>query len=129
MKVLRFETGSGLHKVEAVAVFCGKDVSVTVGGGDTYHVGAAAVASPRESLKKDGSVSSTASVLCVMGHKDDLPAREMALRLAAALNTTVCISVGLHIDNPAEDDFTKIQNNFSALIELLAQEIIKEVTA
>ena len=124
MKVLQFETGIGIHKVDAVVIFCGKNVSVVIGGGDTPHIGAASVASPRESLKKDGNISATASVLCVMGHKDDMPARQAALRLSSVLNTTVCVSAGLHIDNPTHDDFVQIQKNFDDLVELLVSKLL-----
>ncbi|MDR2006309.1 MAG: hypothetical protein LBP78_03595 [Acidaminococcales bacterium] len=119
LKISQVETGEGLHKVAASITLCGKDVAVNVGGGDTPHVGAAAVASPRPSLKKDGSISASASVLCVMGHKDDLPARAAALRLASELNTNVVVSVGLHIDDATAEDFTAIQANFDALIDLV----------
>jgi hypothetical protein len=74
---------------------------------------------PRESLKKDGRISATASVLCVMGHKDDTLARAAALRFASEFNTNVVVSVGLHIDNATEQDFTKIQDNFNALVEII----------
>jgi hypothetical protein len=123
LRVLQFEAGEGLHKVAAAVTLCGKDISVTVGGGDTPHVGAAAVASPRPSLKKDGSISASASVLCVMGHKDDLPARAAALRLASALRANVAVSVGLHIDDATEKDFVAIQANFDALIELIVNKL------
>jgi hypothetical protein len=123
MKSLQFEHGSDLHKVEATVVFCGKNIAAIIGGGDTPHIGAVAVASPRESLKKDGNISASASVLCVMGHKDDMPARTAALRLASELNTTVSVSVGLHIDNPTKDDFIKIQENFNIMLELLVDNL------
>ncbi|MDR1617027.1 MAG: hypothetical protein LBR98_08455 [Syntrophomonadaceae bacterium] len=123
MKSLQFDVGAGLHKVEGVLVFCGKDMSLTIGGGDTPHVGAASVASPRESLKKDGRISATASVLCVMGHKDDMAARQAALRFASEFNCTVTVSVGLHIDNATEDDFIKIQGNFDSLLEKIASSL------
>jgi hypothetical protein len=119
MKSTQFEIGEGIHKIEAVVVFCGKDIAVVIGGGDTHHVGAASVASPRESLKKDGRISATASVLCVMGHKDDTLARAAALRFASEFNTNVVVSVGLHIDDATEQDFTKIQDNFNALVEII----------
>lgn len=123
MKSLQFDVGVGLHKVEALLVFCGKDMSLTIGGGDTPHIGATSVASPRESLKKDGRISATASVLCIMGHKDDMPARKAALRFASEFNCTVSVSVGLHIDNPTEDDFIKIQGNFDSLIEKITSSL------
>jgi hypothetical protein len=112
LQTLQLEAGEGLHKVAAVITLCGKDVAVNIGGGDTPHVGAAALAAPRPSLKKDGGISASASVLCVMGHKDDLPARTAALKLASELNTTVAVCVGLHIDDATEKDFVAIQGNF-----------------
>ena len=126
MKTLQFETGTGIHRVSAVVVHCGKDMAVTIGGGDAPHVGAAAVASPRQSLRKDGTISATASVLCVMGHKDDLPARKAALRFAGERNTNVVVSVGLHIDNPTEDDFFAIQNNFDSLLDIISEGLKRE---
>jgi hypothetical protein len=127
MKTLHFETGTGLHLVSAVVVFCGKDIAINIGGGDTPHVGAAAVASPRQSLKKDGTLSATASVMCVKGHKDDMPARKAALRFAAERNVNVVVSVGLHIDDPTENDFTAIQGNFDALLDIISEGLKQEL--
>lgn len=123
METVCLEYGAGLHKVKAAVILCGKDISLAIGGGDTPHVGAVALASPRESLKKDGRISSTASVLCAMGHKDDMAAREAALRLAAEFNGNAAVSVGLHIDNPAEDDLIKIQANFNKLVDEIVEKI------
>jgi hypothetical protein len=127
LKVLNFEVGGGIHKVAAVATLCGKDVAVNIGGGDTPHIGAAAVASPRLSLRKNGETSASASVLCVMGHKDDLPARAAALRLSSALNVNVAVSVGLHIDGATEKDFTALQENFDSLVELVVRKLKLEI--
>ncbi|MDR1481214.1 MAG: hypothetical protein LBI74_01145 [Synergistaceae bacterium] len=127
MKTLHFETGTGPRSVSAVVVLCGKDIAINIGGGDTPHVGAVAVASPRESLRKDGTLSATASVMCVMGHKDDMPARGAALRFAAERNVNVVVSVGLHIDNPTESDFTAIQDNFEALLDIISEGLKQEL--
>ncbi|MDR3353757.1 MAG: hypothetical protein LBO21_01810 [Synergistaceae bacterium] len=126
MKTLQFETGDGIHRVSGIVVYCGKDIAITIGGGDTPHVGAASVASPRQSLRKDGTISASASVLCVMGHKDDMPARKAALRFASELNTNVVVSVGLHIDNPKESDFSAIQNNFDSLLDMISEGLKRE---
>ena len=115
----QFEAGSGIHRVQAVVVYCGKDIAVTLTGGDTPHIGAAAVASPRKSLKGDGTISATASVLCVMGHQDDIPARAAALRLAGALNATAEVTVGLHIDDATEDDIGALRDNFNKVIDMI----------
>jgi hypothetical protein len=117
INTIHFEQGEGRHKVEAAVSFCGEDLSVAIGGGDTYHVGAVALATPRESLKKDGTISATASVLCALGHKDDMSARAAALRLSSAFNSNASVSVGLHIDSAGEIDVKLLQANFDTLIE------------
>lgn len=122
MKTYSFRVGDGKHLVEAEVVAVGRDLTVTIGGGDSFHVGAVAVASPRPSLKGDGTTSASASVICVMGHKDDEPARTAALAMAAKFERTVAVSVGLHIDNPTAEDFTVIQDNYSKILKLLCEQ-------
>ena len=89
----------GTHAIEAVACFCGADLVVVIGGGERYHVGAVAIAVPRASLCSPEKISASASVICLTGHKEDLLAREGALRLAAKLNRNVILTVGIHVDN------------------------------
>ena len=109
--------GSQPYAITAAVNLCGKDVVVAIGGGQTPHVGAVALALPRMSLNNDGVISATASVLCVMGHKEDTITRDAALRLASALNTTVLVSAGLHQDNAAVEDIKRLQANFERLID------------
>lgn len=122
METRKYTVGSGRHIVEAVVVVVGKNLTVTIGGGDSFHVGAVAVATPRPSLKKDGTTSATASVICLLAHKDDEPARQAALLLASTYKTSVAVSVGLHIDDPAEEDFALIKANFATLLTLLSRQ-------
>jgi hypothetical protein len=122
---VELETGIDAYQVQAVVVSCGKDIVVTITGGDTPHVGAVAVASPHESLKKDGSLSATASVFCIIRHKDDIPARAAALRLAVAFNTTAVVTVGLHINDATNVDIIKIQDNFNKLVDMIIEKIAK----
>lgn len=109
--------GDKPYAITAVVTLCGHDAVIVVGGGEAPHVGAAALASPRPSLEQNGEISATASVLCVMGHKDDLLARDAALQLASRLNTTVLVSVGLHLDQATKEDIRQLQVNFSQLID------------
>jgi len=99
MDELRLASGEGASQVEVRAHWVGRDLVVTIGGGTHAHVGAVAVAQPRPSLKGDGSVSATASVIALLGHKEDELARWAALHLAAKLNRTVVVTAGLHVDN------------------------------
>lgn len=120
MNSFYFEAGQGRHRVEAIVVLSGHDLSVTVGGGETYHIGAAALAVPRPSLAQPHRISSSASVICVTGHKEDEMARAAALRLAARFNRVVLVSVGLHIDDASPGDIELLSANFNRLLGQIA---------
>lgn len=107
MQTVTLSEGDKPYTVTACVVLCGKDIAVVIGGGEASHIGAAALASPRPSLKNTAEISASASVLCRLGHKDDLPAREAALRLASKFNTNVAVTAGLHIDDADSDDIAK----------------------
>lgn len=108
----KIKTGLGLQQVEAVIVLCGTDVSISFGGGSAYHIGAAALASPRASHLEPEKCSASASVLCVSGHMEDMLCREAALKISAALNTVVNATLGLHIDHASPEDIQALTDNF-----------------
>lgn len=110
------DCGDGKYKIFAYITRLGSDLGVLIGGGEKPHIGAVAVAVPRKSLKKDGSDSSTASVICLNGHKDDEPAKLAALTIAAKFYINVIVSVGLHIDNAGSDDIKEMNKNFKLLL-------------
>ena len=67
--------------------------------------------------KKDKNiVSSSASVLCLTGHKEDLLARKAALELARMLGHTVTVTVGLHIDDASAEAIAMLEANFQELL-------------
>lgn len=114
--------GKDKHQISLNKIDCGKDVSVTIYGGDKPHIGAVAVAVPRESLTGDGSISSSASVICIAGHKEDELARKIALKISAAWNCVATVSVGIHIDDARLEDFKIIEKSVELLVdELLAK--------
>ena len=78
----------------------GEDLCLTLSGGVREHIGAAAVAQPRPSLADPARTSATASVITLLGHKEDMLARELSLKVAGALNVAVCVVCGIHIHNP-----------------------------
>jgi len=89
---------SGEARLEAASIGVGEDLVVVVGGGERYHVGAAALAISIRSLK-DPRVRTTSSYLAsVPGHKEEALAREGALLLARALERQVVVTVGIHDD-------------------------------
>lgn len=127
MKVITSKVGQGIHTVEATAVLCGKDINICIGGGDTYHIGAVALAIPRPSLADETRTSASASVICVTSHKEDEIAREAALRFAASFKTRVSVTCGLHIDNATSQDIKTLYENYVSLLEQLDTLIAKEL--
>jgi hypothetical protein len=117
MEKMEFQTGEGKHMLDATVLFCGADLALIIGGGSKPHIGACALAVPRPSLdNKAGGVSSSASVICVSGHKEDQLAREAAVELAAAYNCVVAVSIGMHVDNATIEDISQLSDNFEVLL-------------
>lgn len=113
--------GDGKHIVEAVVIQCGTDLAVTIGGGEAYHIGASALATPRPSLTGEEKTSASASVICAVGHKEDLLARQAALDLASAFNCRVNVTVGLHIDHATAADIQELEINYKRVLEDIQQ--------
>ena len=78
----------------------GDDICLTLSGGEQEHIGAAAVAQPRPSLADPARTSATASVITLLGHKEDILVRELSLKVARTLNVTACVVCGIRIQNP-----------------------------
>ena len=97
------QTSDSSLLVEAEAVRIGPDVLVCIWGGERPHIGSVAAAQPRPSLADPEKRSATASVLCYVGHKEDTVAKEAAETLAAALDTNVVVTAGIHWDNLPPD--------------------------
>jgi gallate decarboxylase subunit D len=107
------------YVVEAMVTLCGTDIAVNIGGGLRPHIGAVALAMPRPSIRSDGNISATASVLCILGHKEDVLARTAALHLARAFHKVVLVSVGLHVENATSEDIECLNKNFDILLTLI----------
>lgn len=112
-----FTAGQAPCSVQGVLTLCGKEISLNIVGGILPHIGAVAVAEPRASLKGDGSRSASCSVLCMLGHKDDMLAREAALRLATVTDSRTVVTVGLHVDNIDQDKINILTDNFRVIIQ------------
>lgn len=125
MRSFKMSVGAGVHIVEAVVVLCGRDLNICFGGGDTFHIGACALAVPRASLSNAANVSSSASVICVTAHKEDEIARSAALKLAARFNTRVSVTCGLHIDNATAQDIELLFANYKQVLADIEQELME----
>jgi len=100
---LNLERRKGRLAIRLQAIPMGVDWCLILTGGDAPHLGAAAVAQARPRPAGEGSGSSV-SVITLPGHKEDLPAREMAGRVAAVTGANVAVCCGIHLDgiSPAE---------------------------
>jgi hypothetical protein len=123
IRVLEYAAGEGDYRIDARVALCGRDVTVTVGGGTRPHVGAVAVAISQPSLKDPARRSATASVIAVPGHKEDEIARAAARQLSRVLDATVVVSAGLHVDDATPEEIQTLVTNFNHLIDLIQADL------
>lgn len=97
----------------------GADYCLLLEGGSAPHIGCAVLALPRPSLWEDGSRSATASVLNVVGHKDEAVCRLLAERVAARKNAIVVCTGGFHVDGISREQIAEL----TRAVEALAEEI------
>ncbi len=106
------------YELTLVAQWCGKDLNVSIFGGDTPHIGAVALAIANiEGYNR--KYSPTINVLTVIDHKDDEIARFAAKDLAIYFNCQVVVTAGVHIDDATKDDLTKIMANITEILQSL----------
>ena len=123
MHTLHFHAGTGDHRVDLQATFSGADATVVIAGGDSPHIGAVALATPRKSLTGDGSNSASASVLCLTGHMEDELARSIALKLSRSWACHVTVVAGLHIDDASGEDIRILSSHTEELVEVLLEAV------
>lgn len=112
------------HNINCSAVKMGKDWNISIYGGDLPHIGAIALGIPRPSLEDKNKISSSVSVLTITGHKEDVIVQKVAKVLSTALNSTVVVSCGIHIDNITFDDI----QNLNLVIDNLLDELIYKIS-
>ncbi len=112
-------TSGPTYVVEAEAVRIGGDVLVWIWGGERPHIGAVAAAQPRPSLADAARTSATASVLTYLGHKEDTVAKAAAEALAAALDTNVVVTAGIHWDDLGADGVAAIFDRCEEIVAKL----------
>ena len=110
------------YKVEACLQMMGDDYLLSIWGGEA-HIGAVAMAQPRDSLKDPTKRSATASVFCYVGHKEDQLVKEVSERMASELDAKIVVAAGLHWDNLPSTGLEQVVKNVNALI----MQIIKEM--
>lgn len=122
--ILSAKTGEDELIMRAVEI--GGDWLVIVAGGTMPHIGCTVLAMPRESIRGDGNLSSTASVLNVTGHKDVEICRYVAEKIAACTGKTVVCTGGIHIDEITSDQISSIREMTVEMTERLVEAIFKK---
>ena len=120
------QTEEDAYNLSANLRLIGADVLVAIWGGERPHIGAVAVAQPRPSLKDPAVTSASASVICLVGHKEDELAKATAEILAAALKTQVVVTAGIHWDNLAPEAIQRIVRHSEILVDKILARCIKE---
>jgi hypothetical protein len=103
--------------IDFTAVPMGNDLCVVIAGGEVPHLGAVAVAQARPSLKDDTKLSASTSVITLLGHKEDVIARNVAHGLAAKLNKNVAVCCGIHVDDITPDELSFIEDAIKRFCE------------
>lgn len=120
--VFQVSREKGRIKLQATVVPAQEGLTVTIYGGQKQHVGAVAVAVPRPSLADPLKTSATASVITLVGHKDDELAKPAAERLAKELKQPVVVVAGVHLEKPTQPEIEEVGRLTD---ELLAQILLQ----
>ena len=121
------ETDTGAYDLTASVRMIGSDLLIAIWGGEKPHIGAVAVAQPRPSLKDPAVTSSSASVICLVGHKEDELAKAAAEILAAALKTQVVVTAGIHWDNLSPEAIQRVVRNSEFLVDMILEKCIAQL--
>ncbi len=113
------------YRIQAEVLFSGRDICVVICGGDRPHIGAVALGSMAESPNDPQRRSATPSVIAVPGHKEYHLALAAAEQLSKALDRTVVVSVGIHIDGITPGLINKVEEEFHFLVADLVEAISK----
>ena len=116
-------TNEDEYNLSAHVRLIGDDMLVAIWGGEKPHIGAVAAAHSSPSLKDSKVMSTSASVLCYSGHKEDELAKSAAKKLAAALDTKVVVTAGIHWDNISAGGIQKVIRNSEVLVTTVQERI------
>lgn len=116
-------TEEGQFDLTAHIQLIGKDILVSIFGGDVPHIGAVAMAQPRPSLKDPEKTSSTSSVFTYIGHKEDELAKASAETLAARFNTNVVVTAGIHWNDLTPGELKSVIRNSKILNDRIIESI------
>jgi len=123
--LLIFSAGTGKHFVSAKVQVLDKGLTIILCSGEHSHVGSVVVAVPRPSLQDSSKISTTSSVINLVGHKDEEVARPLAEKVAKICNQTVVVVAGIHVEKATSEDIGILSGN----VEDVAAAMIRKLDA
>lgn len=105
----QFRAGNDSLDVQMLVTRTPSGIIIQLLGGNKPHVGATVITHPRPSLALEGQISCNSIVIPELGHKEDELAKPLAEKIAIALNCTVVLVAGIHVDNATLEDIQNIK--------------------
>lgn len=113
---MNLERRSGRHTIYLETRDIGKDLLVSIYGGDEHHIGGVAIAYVTSSHYKDASTISV-STLTFPGHKDYVVANTAAEKICKSLERSIVVTVGIHYTNATKGEVTDIIKVVDRLVD------------
>lgn len=104
----------------------GEDLAIALSGGERPHIGAVAVAQPHPGLDDPDRTSATASTIALVGHREDMLARGLANRIAAATGRVVALACGIHYDDLSAEEIDAVTATAGRLVDRLLLALRRE---
>lgn len=117
--------GEGRFRLEAAVTVTPRGITVTACSPRYAHLGATAQAIPRPEPGR----TATVSILSVPCHRDEIPAHDIAAKLATRFHMPVAASTGLHVDDATDEDLHTFLGVVSELTEGIADYVAKALPA
>jgi len=115
------ERKAGKHNIILKAVTIGKDLLVTIYGGDEHHIGGVAIAHSAKSHYRNATTVSV-NTFTFPGHKDYVVANSAAETICSSMGVPVVVTVGIHIDSATREEIDEVVKTVDAMVEdLIAQ--------
>ena len=115
--------GHGVFRVWARAWETDDGLVLGLFGGDRTHVGTVVLSVPRPSLSDPAQISSTSSVLNLVGHKEEELLRPLAEEAARRLKRPVVAVCGIHVDGATREQIMEL----STLARQAWNEVIEQI--
>ena len=114
--------GEGKHIIKLEILTTQKrGITIFITGGDTPHVGAAALAVPSKNAAT-GENTCDINVITAYGHKDRFLAEKVADMVCRKTGEITSVTAGVHVDDAKKEDLLQlIANTTSAAEKFLAE--------